>query len=86
MGLTEDWQKNEEKPCSTCLKHISPWHFLNFHNPGFPYLILSVTKPSYIYYIDTQLMQNMSGEKIIEKQSMTKMLPLYLWGKWYPFS
>ena len=26
--------KNEEKPCSTCLKSISPWHFQTL-KPGF---------------------------------------------------
>ena len=28
-NMAKIWQKNEEKPCSTCLKPISPWHFQN---------------------------------------------------------
>ena len=33
-NMPKIWPKNEEKPCTTCLKSISPWHFQTL-KPGF---------------------------------------------------
>ena len=38
-------QKYEEKPCSTCLKTISPQHF---QNPSFEYLLRHKGKIAYL--------------------------------------